>query len=288
MALENNELAKRLAEAYGNWGMNRSTGPSFIDQYRNAGLSLVELDRLKAAGELKSDEQFQTYNSFLKGQQGQAVAGGVIAGLGGLTNIATTAIELGGIADTTQYQNQIDDLGNIGNQNYNSFGMLSSDYARLNRAQPQFSYQDIRGKTDGEVAGGIASSTLSGATTGLQIGGPWGALIGGVVGAGAGVAGWLTGDAKARREQATLRTNAALANDTAQVNLDAAGERLRENQHRYNMQNVAREGGSLRKQETIEQFASRVLRKPRQRSASPSNRIVHQHCAGGTMIRFKK
>lgn len=288
MALDNNELAKRLAEAYGDWGVNRSTGPSFIDQYHNASLSLAELDRLKTAGELKSDEQFQTYNSFLKGQQGQAVAGGVIAGLGGLTNIATTATGLTKINDTTGYQNQIDDIGRIGATNYNSIDQLSADYARLATAQPQFEYEDIRGMNTGQKLAGVGSAALSGATTGLQIGGPWGALIGGVIGAGAGIGGWLEGDKAARNEERRLKQNAIVANENANENLQAAGERMADYHFRSGISNIAKSGGQLRKQETIEQFASRVLRKPRQRSSSPSNRIVHQHCAGGTMIRFKK
>jgi hypothetical protein len=281
------ELADKLQSAYGT--RNGWFGPSFADQFRNAGDSIDELNRLNAAGEFEGNQgQYDRYSALLKGQQGQAVAGGIIAGLGGLTNIASTAIGLADINDTQQYQNQIDSLGEIGNTDYNSYDQLAMDYARLRSSQPQFSYQDIRGKTDLEKAGGVLSAGLSGASTGLQIGGPWGALIGGVAGLGAGAIGWLEGDRKAKSEQRRLRQNAMVANDTAQINLDAAGERMLDRGHRYQMQNVAREGGSLRKQETIEQFASRVLRKPKQRSASPSNRIVHQHCAGGTMIRFKK
>lgn len=284
--LEDRELAEKLQAAYGarsGWG-----GPSFYDQFHNAGDAIDELNRLNAAGQLKDDDQYNRYKALFSGQQGQAVAGGVIAGLGGLSSIATTAMGLGEINDTASYQNQIDRINRIGNQNYNSFDALSMDYARLGESQPNFSYQDVRGLTKGQIAGGIASSTLSGASAGLTIGGPWGAAIGGAIGLGAGVAGWLSGDDSARTEEQRLRTNAAMANENARLNLDAAGERLRDSQHRYNLQNVAREGGSLRKQETIEQFASRVLRKPRQKNASSSDRIVHQRCTGGTMIRFKK
>jgi hypothetical protein len=283
--MDDADLARKLfgdSPYGGGW-----TGPSIIDQYRNASNSLGVLNGIPIGEEGGiSQEQYDKYSSFIKGQQGQAVAGGVMAGLGGLTNIASTAVNLGGINDTSQYQNEINDMARIGSTDYNSYDQLAMDYGRLRNSQPDFSYQDIRGKTDLEKAGGVLSAGLAGANAGMQIGGPWGALVGGAIGLGGGAIGWLTGDELARNEKSKLRVNADLANTSAQMNLEAAGERMQDREHRYQMQNVVADGGPIERKHSS--YASSRMRKPRQKEETPSSRITRQYCNGGVKIRIKR
>lgn len=286
--MDDKELAKLLQGPLSTYtgGM---FGPSLVDQYRNASAGIAKLDQLQNAGELNEDtNQYGRYKASMRGQQGQAIVGGVITGLGAAAGIANTSVDLASIADTQQYQNQIDDLGRIGNLNYNSYDQLLMDYNRLSDNQPNFSYEDIRGKTDWEKAGGVLSAGLTGASAGMTIGGPLGAAIGGLAGLGAGAIGWIQGDNQAKARQALLNTNAQIANDTAQMNLQAAGERLNNNQHRYQMQNVVAKGGPIRRQETIREFAARALRKPRAIGGEPSPKITRQYCNGGVKIRIKR
>ena len=213
-----------------------------------------------------------------------------MAGLNGLTQIGTAASSIAGINDTTGYDNQIADIRNIGSTDYNSFDQLASDYTRLGDLQPNINYGDIRGMTTGQKVGNVFSSTLSGAVAGNQIGGPVGAAVGGLVGLGAGAAGWLIGDHRAEQEERRLKQNAVLANQDAELNLDTAGERLKEYKFRSGVSHMAKNGGQIeRRQETIQEFAERIKKKPIQRDYSGGGGcIVRKHCNGGTMIRFKK
>lgn len=286
------ELYDKLLGSYVASG-NAMFGPSFYDQGKNANLALDALNKMPdyAVDPVNgiTGEQRDRYGSFLKGQRNQAIAGGIMAGLNGLTQIGTAASSIAGINDTTGYDNQIADIRNIGSTDYNSFDQLASDYTRLGDLQPNINYGDIRGMTTGQKVGNVFSSTLSGAVAGNQIGGPVGAAVGGLVGLGAGAAGWLIGDHRAEQEERRLKQNAVLANQDAELNLDTAGERLKEYKFRSGVSHMAKNGGQIeRRQETIQEFAERIKKKPRQRGYGGGGCIVRRHCNGGTMIRFKK
>lgn len=272
---------------------NNMQNQSFLSSYQDAARRLEELRLAQAANDNDSwygrDDVANDFENALKAQQGQAVAGSALAGLNGLTGIVTASTNLAGIADTSMYQNQIDDIGRIGMTNYNSFHQLASDYGRLGTSQPNFTYEDVRGKTDGEIAGGILSSGLSGASAGYQIAGGIGALTGGIIGLGGGILGWLDGDARAENEHRRLKQNAAAANYDATINLQAATERMQDREHRYRMSNIAAGGGQLAKRSmTIREFASKVLKKPTRSDERPMGTITRQYCNGGVKIRIKR
>ena len=97
-------------------------------------------------------------------------------------------------------------------------------------------------------------------------------LIGGVIGLGTGLGGVLTGNAAARTRQESLNIQAQLAADAAQQNFAAAHERIGDNIHRQNAVNAVAEGGQIRRQQSIKEYADRVLgKRAMQRERKPSN-----------------
>lgn len=233
------------------------------------------------------DGQSNAIDQALRAQQGQAVAGGIITGLTGATTLLSNAFKDAQIRDTSMQENQIADLSRAGAYNYNNYDQLANDYAQTNFGGPNINYQDIRGMTTGQQAGSVATSTLSGAMTGLQIGGPWGALAGGVIGLGTGLGGVLTGNAAARTRQESLNIQAQLAADAARQNFAAAHERIGDNIHRQNAVNAVAEGGQIRRQQSIKEYADRVLgKRAMQRERKPSN-VQRIMTNGGCVYRVK-
>ena len=227
------------------------------------------------------------YDKALQAQQGQAVAGGIVAGLTGATTLLSNAFKDAQIQDTSLQEGMISDLYNAGHQNYNNYDQLANDYAQL-RSDPRFNYRDIRGMSDGQQVGSVLSSTASGAMTGLQIGGPWGALIGGVVGLGTGLGGVFTGNAAAKMKQHSLNVQAGIASDVARQNFAAAHERIGDNTHRQNVVNAVAKGGPIRRQ-SVKEYANKVLSsKPKMREHDRFSGIRRIEGDGGLTIRFKK
>lgn len=260
--------------------------PSFIGQYRNADAALDRLNGLQIGnGENEiSPLQKETYGSMFDSQKGQAVAGGILSGLSGLSTILNAANGLAQTNDMQYLYDQFDDVSRIGKTDYNSFDQLASDYSRV--YTPSWSDSDIQSMTTGQKVGNVFSSTLAGATTGMTIGGPWGAAIGGVIGLGAGVGGWLVGDKRVRDEKRSLKNSALNATEIADVNLDAAHERTTNYKFRSGIGNLAARGGSIRRMQSLEEFTNSVLSKPKTRSERHVG-VIRKHCNGGTMIRLK-
>ena len=220
------------------------------------------------------------------GVNGRNFATGLTAGLTGATTLLSNAFKDAQIRDTTMQENQIADLRNAGNVNYNNYDQLANDYAQTN-FHPQFNYQDIRGMTTGQQVGSVATSTLSGAMTGLQIGGPWGALAGGVIGLGTGLGGVLTGNAAAKTRQETLQIDADLAADASRQNFAAAHERIGDNIHRQNAVNAVANGGPISRHQSIKEYADKVLgQKAVQRERRHSN-VQRIMTNGGYVYRVK-
>ena len=180
----------------------------------------------------------------------------------------------------------ISDLYNAGHQNYNNYDQLANDYAQVN-FNPQFNYGDIRGMSEGQQIGSVATSALSGATTGMQIGGPWGALVGGVIGLGTGLGGVLSGNDTAKTKLKSLKLQSSIAADTAQQNFAAAHERIGDNYHRQNAANVVAEGGFIR--QSVKEYTEKILNhKPRLRTHKGLSNVKRIPGEGGLTIRFKK
>lgn len=130
---------------------------------------------------------------------------------GGVSGIVQAGLANDRIADTTEIENEIEDIRNTKSNAYDFTSLInqqgSQDYANTN-----YDWRDIRGVSGIEMAGNTLSGALSGATTGASVGGPAGALVGAFVGLGSGIAGIFTGNKKAKEKAAELREDAVEAN----------------------------------------------------------------------------
>lgn len=282
------DLMKRLRETMGSGNGYSWYGPSFMDQYRSANAGLDLANQYKGDRDVMTEQQEKSLLSGLKSSKGNAIAGGVMAGVSGVSNILTTSLNAAKIQDTSHYTNQINDLSLAGTQNYNDFDQLANDMSNTD-FNVGVGYDDIRGMggkgVTMEKVGAVGGSAMSGAAAGMQIGGPWGALIGGVIGLGAGLGGVLSGDQKAKIQQKYLQSQAQRAEDTANLNFAAAGERIMDNSNRRNMVNAVAAGGPIRRQSIME-YANRVASNPVRREGR-YNRIISRKCNGGVMVRLK-
>lgn len=209
--------------------------------------------------------------------------------LSGAAQIANGAIGASNISDTSIYDNRIEDYENRFVGDYYSYDQLFNDYSRLDSDLYVPTIDNIRGiDTMGKI-GSVGNTAISGAMTGAAVGGPFGALAGGVLGLGAGLAGVLTGDAYAEDEQRRLQNKANEAQRNARRSLNAANEGLINYNFRSGLSNVARSGGEInRKQYSIEDFAAKVLRKPRTREYSRNPSVIRKRTQGGVIVRFKR
>lgn len=274
------ELRELLAQNYGTYGQNRLFGPTYSDQYNNAAAGLRTLKDADV-----SDTIRQKYEDVFKSQQSSAIMGGALTAVNGLTSILGTRQSLANTNDTDWYDNQVNQLYDVGRTNYDSFEQLASDYTKLGRT-PDISYNDVRGMNTGQKIAGVGSSTLSGAMSGWQVGGLYGAIAGGLFGFGAGVDGWISGDQEARNKVSISRNNAANANEVATINLGAADERYKDYKFRSAVPGIKREGGPIRTR-SITEFAESVLNKQKSNDRTHSAGFVRRKAEGGTMVRIK-
>ena len=263
---------------------------SFAGSYQDAARRRRELEEARRADKrtsLEIGDEYDVQDAALRAQQGQAVAGSLISGLTGATTLLSNAYKDAQIRDTSMQEGIISDLGNSGNYNYNNYDQLANDYAQTN-FNPWFGYDDIRGMTTGQQIGSVGTSLLSGASTGMQIGGLPGAIIGGGIGLLTGLGGVFAGNESARIKQESLNLQADIAADNARRNFAAAHERIGDNIHRQNAINAVKYGGPISRQQSIKEYADKVLRKsgPMQRERKPSN-VQRIMTNGGCVYRVK-
>ena len=281
--MTNREIYERLAGVLGTYG-GGSMGPTYMDQYNNARLGLEELDSL---GLDENGEQYKSFASQMKGQKANAVIGGGLTALNAGVGMINTANNLSQIADTSMYEDAIDERGRIGQYGYNSFGQIANDYDTLSY-MPDISYDSIRGMTDGQKVGNVLQSAMTGASAGAQIGGLWGGIAGGALGIASGIGGWVTGDRKAKSQQTYLKNQADLANQSALSNLNAANESLIERNDRKGAVRSVADGGKIdRVQMSVDEFIRKSKSSPVRRSGGNAMSVVRKRTDGGVMVRIK-
>lgn len=129
---------------------------------------------------------------------------------GGISGVIGTSLQNSKIEDTSDVESQIDSALNykVGAQSNESLLDEWGNYNPLDHV----TYSDIRGGNVAQRGLNTLSSIGSGAMGGASIGGPIGAIVGGVAGLGSSIAGWLTGNAKARRKVKELNNKIDVAN----------------------------------------------------------------------------
>ena len=138
--------------------------------------------------------------------------------------IVNAGIQNSQIEDTSNLEDTIDATKAFQSKS-NDFDSLMDEWSSFNPLD-KINWKDIRGGSTGQRIGNTISATGSGAATGAQIGGPWGAVIGGLVGLGSSVAGWLSGDNKAKNAAAKLNKQVKEANNHVLDSLNQRAENI--------------------------------------------------------------
>ena len=280
------EIRKILEEgaSFSNTGLFGET--TIADQYKNANRLLHELNDIEDLD--RDSEEYKDFVGQFKAQKANAVMSGIMTGANGLASIGSTAVQAADINDTTYYDQQLDQMMRSGNYNYGSYTQLNNDLMNQPQVNP-VSYQDIRGMNNLQKAGSIFSSAMSGAAAGAQIGGIGGGLAGLGIGVLGGIAGVLDGNAKARAKESYYTSKAAQANAISNANFNAAHERIADTENRYKMARVVDRGGQIeRKRESIQDFASRVMRSPGNQIRRNSGDMIRTYEEGGVRIKIRR
>ena len=275
-----NEYISRLlgqAAAYGN--------NSFAGDWHNARAMRDELDNLYGSYDFADSSYYGKVSAGLRNQQSSALAGGLISGLTGATQLTGNAMQAAQIGDTSRYENELQDYVDYSNYNFANYDSLSNAMAQ-NYLSPMPDHDEIRGMTKGEKVGNLASSTLQGAQMGMQIGGPVGAAIGGAAGLLSSGIGILVGDKKAERQKQYLNAQATLAQNAANQNFQAAHERISDYNTRKGAVNAVAKGGPIDRKQSIAQYADNVLGKPQRRESRPTG-VTRKTVDGGVQYRFR-
>lgn len=185
---------------------------------------------------------------------------GTIGTLGGAaSDIVGAGFNNAKLADTSIQENQIDDLAYASFEDYGDYDSLQNSFSTDNLAKDNYSWQDIRGGSNGQRAFNTGKAGLSGAISGTQVGGPWGAIIGAAVGLAGGAAGWLAGDARAKNKALKLNTEATLANNRYIDSFSSSAGNLGNKMFNSAALNLAAFGGML-KDNTIDNFTKSKIR----------------------------
>lgn len=195
----------------------------------------------------------------------------VMGMLGGVSDIIKSGVDNAQIADTTGLENSMENMGK--NVEASSLDSLMEQWGTTSNIGNQYSWRDVRGKTDGELAGSILGSGLSGAAAGAAAG-PIGAIVGGAVGLiGSGI-GAAVGRNKAERKAGQLNDMADEANLRQQLAFASNADSIMDQQNLAAMSTLAAHGGKIyikpskrgtftaaakRRGLGVQEFASKVL-----------------------------
>ena len=172
------------------------------------------------------------------------IGGSLGAITSGITGVVSAGVNNAQIKDTSAEEAMIEDVANT-QFSTGSFDNLMSEFNSNAMARNNFTRQEVRGVSDGQMFGNTLSGIASGAMSGAQIGGPWGAVAGAVIGLGSGIAGIAIGNKKAREKARELNNNAQLANASYLNSFSNSVENTQNTMFNNSLLNVASYGGPL-------------------------------------------
>lgn len=195
----------------------------------------------------------------------------VMGMLGGASDILKTSVDLAQIADTSETENALENMGT--DVNASSLDSLMEQWGASANTGNSYTWRDVRGKSGGGIAGGILGAGLSGAATGTAAG-PIGAIVGGAIGLiGSGI-GAAVGRNKAERKAGQLNDMANEANLRQQLAFASNADSIMDQQNLAAMSTLAAHGGKIyikpskrgtftaaakRRGLGVQEFASKVL-----------------------------
>lgn len=194
----------------------------------------------------------------------------------GLSGVVSAGISNAQIEDTTEERDNIEDTKTT-QFSSGSFDNLLESFDANNLARTNFTGEELRGLTAGQMVGNTLSGMGSGATAGAKVGGPWGAVAGAAAGLVSGLTGIFTGNRKANREAGRLNALAEKANSEYLGSFNNAVQNTKNTMFNNSLLNIAADGGRIyikpSKRGTftaaakqrglgVQEFASRVLANP--------------------------
>lgn len=172
------------------------------------------------------------------------IGGSLGAITSGITGVVSAGVNNAQIKDTSAEEAMIEDVANT-QFSTGSFDNLMSEFNSNAMARNNFTRQEVRGVSDGQMVGNTLSGIASGAISGAQIGGPWGAVAGAAIGLGSSIAGIAIGNKKAREKARELNNNAQLANTSYLNSFSNSVENTQNTMFNNSLLNVASYGGPL-------------------------------------------
>lgn len=188
-----------------------------------------------------NDKSAKAWNNAWKSQN---IGSSLSTIAGGLTGVAEAGIANAQIKDTSAEESLIEGV-NTTQFSSGNFDSLIDQFDSTAMARNNFTRQELRGLSDGQMAGNVFKGAASGAIAGAQVGGPWGAVIGGVVGLGSGIAGIAVGNKRAREKANQLNNDAQIANASYLNNFSNSVENTQNTMFNNSLLNIASYGGPL-------------------------------------------
>lgn len=207
--------------------------------------------------------------------------------LDGLTSAVSGFNQNSQIVGAENQNNMLSMMYNSARTNYGSLDQLANSSEFIDNINVDTDFDSIRGGSVGQRIGSSLSTVASTAAAG-SVFGPWGALAGAVVGLGASGIGWANGDIAARTEQQRIKNDLQTLNNYTRQSIESGSENLLNTQHRQNVANSNANGGKLKRQMSITEFADRVINKTHSKQFNPNSAIVREMCDGGVRIRIKR
>ena len=177
--------------------------------------------------------------------------GGTIGNIGGAAaSIAEASMANDKIADTSRLESTIQTAksNQVGASTLDDLMNEWGAYSPLESV----SFKDIRGGSTGQRLLNTLKATTAGASAGADVGkgagamgGIAGGIIGGIVGLGSGIAGWLTGDSKARKKTKALNAQIAEANMLNEASLLNRADTIDTQTDLNILSNLMADGGNI-------------------------------------------
>lgn len=167
--------------------------------------------------------------------------GGIGSSVGTIVNAGLSNAQ---IADTSAQEEGIKAQKNMV-VGASSNDELMSEWGSWNKSKDDYTWKDVRGGSTGQRITNTIGAAGQGAAAGASVGGPIGAIVGGVVGLGSSLAGWFTGNRKAKKKARKLNQQAREANERAMSSFELRADNI-DKQNDFNLlANYSAFGGVL-------------------------------------------
>ena len=172
------------------------------------------------------------------------IGGSISSVLGGASGILEAGMANAQIKDTSAEESHIEGVENTQFSTGN-LDSLMNQFDSTAMARNNFTRQEVRGLSDGQMAGNIFKGAASGALAGAQVGGIWEGIGGFFAGVGSGIAGIAVGNKRAREKANQLNNDAKLANASYINNFSNSVENTENTMFNNSLLNIAAHGGRI-------------------------------------------